>query len=46
MNKQKTIEWFATRTIMLSGYFDDGEQTGEWLTYDKKGKAYRVSQMK
>jgi hypothetical protein len=32
---------------MRSGYFDEnGEQEGEWTTYDKKGKTYKVTKMK
>jgi antitoxin component YwqK of YwqJK toxin-antitoxin module len=32
-------EWFRKGgTIMRSGYFINGKQTGEWTTYDKKGK--------
>jgi hypothetical protein len=26
---------------MRSGSFNDGEQTGIWITYDTKGKAYK-----
>jgi uncharacterized protein YdhG (YjbR/CyaY superfamily) len=25
---------------MRSGYFEDGEQVGEWTTYDRKGRVY------
>ena len=32
--------------IMRSGYFDNGVQAGEWTTYDKQGKVYKVTQMK
>ena len=40
-------EWFRKDGIrMRSGYFDDGEQIGEWTTYDKKGKVYKVTKMK
>ena len=40
-------EWFRKDgTKMRSGYFDDGEQVGEWTTYDKQGKVYKVTQMK
>jgi len=40
-------EWFRKDgTIMRSGYFSNGKQTGEWITYDKKGKVYKVTQMK
>ena len=33
-------------TKMRSGHFEDGVQTGEWTTYDKKGQVYKVTQMK
>jgi antitoxin component YwqK of YwqJK toxin-antitoxin module len=37
-------EWFRKDgTIMRSGYFDMGERTGEWTTYDAKGKVYKVT---
>lgn len=43
-------EWFrkpARRggdgTKMRSGHFDMGKQVGEWITYDKKGKAIKVT---
>ena len=40
-------EWFRkTGTIMRSGYFDKGKQVGEWTTYDKDGKVYKVTKMK
>ena len=40
-------EWFRKDgSIMRSGYFKDGKQTGEWTTYDRKGKVYKVTQMK
>ena len=32
--------------IMRSGSFDRGVQTGEWTTYDKQGKVYKVTVMK
>ena len=32
--------------VMRSGHFDKGTQTGEWTTYDKKGKVFKVTQMK
>ncbi len=28
---------------MRSGHFKKGEQTGEWITYDKKGKIYKIT---
>jgi hypothetical protein len=40
-------EWFRKDgTRMRSGYFEDGVQTGEWITYDKKGRVYKVTTMK
>lgn len=40
-------EWFRMDgTRMRSGYFENGEQVGEWTTYDKAGKAYKVTQLK
>ena len=40
-------EWFRKDgIIMRSGYFDKGKQVGEWITYDKKGKVYKVTKMK
>jgi len=40
-------EWFRRDgTMMRSGYFKKGQQAGEWTTYDKKGKVYKVTQMK
>ena len=40
-------EWLRLDgTKMRSGYFEKGEQTGEWTTYDKKGQIYKVTQMK
>jgi enamine deaminase RidA (YjgF/YER057c/UK114 family) len=31
---------------MRSGYFDRGVQTGEWITYDKTGKPFKVTGIK
>jgi hypothetical protein len=31
---------------MRSGYFDQGAQVGEWVTYDKDGAVYKVTKMK
>ena len=31
---------------MRSGYFDNGEQVGEWTTYNKNGKVVKVTTMK
>ncbi len=40
-------EWFRkTGTKMRSGYFKSGKQVGEWITYDKEGKVYKVTLMK
>ncbi len=40
-------EWFRKDgTIMRSGHFKKGKQVGEWITYDKKGEVYKVTQMK
>ncbi|MCZ2473205.1 hypothetical protein G9H62_10155 [Aquirufa ecclesiirivi] len=40
-------EWFRKDgTKLRSGYFMEGEQYGEWITYDKTGKVYKISQMK
>ena len=40
-------EWFRLDgTKMRSGHFENGEPTGEWTTYDKKGQIYKVTQMK
>ncbi len=41
------FEWYRKDgVIMRSGYFDKGKQIGEWTTYDKKGKVYKVTKMK
>ncbi len=40
-------EWFRKDgTLMRSGHFIKGKQTGEWITYDTKGKVYKVTKMK
>ncbi|MES2694323.1 MAG: hypothetical protein V4773_12680 [Verrucomicrobiota bacterium] len=40
-------EWFRKDGAKLrSGFFENGEQTGEWTTYDKKGAVYKVTTMK
>jgi len=37
-------EWFRLDgTRLRSGYFKKGDQVGEWVTYDKKGKVYKVT---
>ncbi|WP_104524960.1 toxin-antitoxin system YwqK family antitoxin [Blastococcus atacamensis] len=39
-------EWFRTDGSMLrSGSFDRGRQTGEWITYDRSGAPYKVTRM-
>ena len=41
------FEWFRKDgVIMRSGYFDKGKQVGEWTTYDKKGKVFKVTKIK
>lgn len=40
-------EWFRLDgTIMRSGHFEAGEQAGEWITYDRQGQKYKVTQFK
>jgi antitoxin component YwqK of YwqJK toxin-antitoxin module len=40
-------EWFRKDgTRMRSGYFEGGEQVGEWTTYDSTGAVYNVTLMK
>lgn len=40
-------EWYRTDGIVMrSGHFENGEQVGEWITYDKQGKKYNVTHMK
>ena len=37
-------EWFRKGgTKLRSGHFDMGERTGEWTTYNAKGKVYKVT---
>lgn len=37
-------EWFTReRAKMRSGHFENGQQVGEWITYDKTGQKYKVS---
>lgn len=39
-------EWFRKSGIkMRSGYFKDGEQFGDWITYDKAGQVVKVTNM-
>ena len=40
-------EWYRLDgTKMRSGYFEIGKQVGEWITYDKKGKVFKITSMK
>ncbi len=40
-------EWYRKNgIIMRSGNFDNGKQVGEWTTYDKDGKVYKLTIMK
>ena len=40
-------EWFRKDgNKMRSGYFKNGKQVGEWITYDKKGKIFKKTMMK
>jgi antitoxin component YwqK of YwqJK toxin-antitoxin module len=37
-------EWYRVDgTIKRSGYFKKGQPSGEWTTYDSKGKVYKVT---
>lgn len=37
-------EWFRKDgTRMRSGHFKRGKQTGKWITYDRKGKEYKIT---
>lgn len=39
-------EWYRIDgTKKRSGYFEDGEQVGEWTTYDNEGKPFKVTTM-
>ena len=41
------FEWFRKNgAIMRSGWFEKGEQTGVWTTYDRNGKVYKVTEIK
>lgn len=40
-------EWFRIDgTLKRSGHFRKGLQTGTWITYDKNGKPYKITQIK
>lgn len=37
-------EWFRVDgTLLRSGHFAGGEQVGEWTTYDRAGRTYKVT---
>ena len=39
-------EWFRKDGIrMRSGYFEEGKQVGKWITYDKVGKVYKITDL-
>jgi antitoxin component YwqK of YwqJK toxin-antitoxin module len=40
-------EWYRPdETLKRSGHFEKGKPVGEWITYDQKGKAYKITQRK
>ena len=40
-------EWFRKDgTRLRTGHFKNGKQTGEWITYDKNGAVYKVTNMR
>lgn len=40
-------EWFRLDGVrMRCGYFERGEQIGQWTTYDKLGEVYKVTTIK
>jgi antitoxin component YwqK of YwqJK toxin-antitoxin module len=40
-------DWYRLDgTRMRSGHFENGEQVGEWITYDRKGNVFKVTTMK
>jgi antitoxin component YwqK of YwqJK toxin-antitoxin module len=40
-------EWFRRDGSKLrSGQFDKGRPVGEWITYDRQGQVYKVTQRK
>ena len=37
-------EWYRRDgVIMRSGWFENGNQVGEWITFDKQGKVFKRS---
>jgi antitoxin component YwqK of YwqJK toxin-antitoxin module len=40
-------QWYRKDgVIMRSGYFNKNKQVGEWTTYNKQGKVFKVTKMK
>lgn len=40
-------EWYRPDgTLKRSGTFKNGEKVDKWITYDQKGKVYKVTQIK
>jgi len=40
-------EWFRKDgTRLRSGHFENGKQVGEWTTYDKSGRVYKVTRIR
>lgn len=40
-------EWFRKDgTRLRSGHFENGHQVCEWITYDKSGEVYKVTNIK
>lgn len=40
-------KWFRKNGVLMrSGSFDKGKKAGEWISYDRNGKVYKVTQMK
>ena len=40
-------EWFRKDgTKLRSGHFENGKQISEWITYDKNGQIYKVTNIK
>lgn len=40
-------EWYRIDgTLKRSGHFENGEPIGEWITYDKEGNQYKVTNKK
>lgn len=40
-------EWFRKDgTRLRSGWFENGQQTGQWTTYDKQGEPYKITHIR